>query len=275
MANFAKRKMMGNYFRYKKGKIHFYDKGEGDTIVLVHGYLESAEIWNSLAAKLSEKFRIISVDLPGHGFSDIYGKSNSMEFMAGVIKELLDQLGIGKVFLTGHSLGGYVALAFLELYPERLTGYCLFHSHPFADFPEAIEKRKREIKIVTAGKKDLMYPDNVTRMFADENLNKFSEALLQSREIASRISAAGIIGVLKGMIKRPSRLLFMEEGRVPCLWVLGLMDNYIPCDAIQKKINLPANAEVVILKNSGHLGFIEEEERSVEVLTDFVEKLKG
>jgi len=264
---------MENYIRFEEGNLHYYDEGTGDTIVLIHGYLESAEIWISLAQKLSKTLRIISIDLPGHGRSDLSGKSNSMEFLATMIRDFLDILGIEKVFLTGHSLGGYVALAFLELYPERLTGYCLFHSQPFADSPEAIEKREREIRIVTAGKKDLMYPDNLTRMFADKNLEKFSDALMRSREIASGITAEGIIAVLKGMIARPSRLSFMEEGRVPCLWILGSMDNYIPFDAIQKKVNLPPNAKVVILENSGHLGFIEEEDRTVEIITEFVEKL--
>jgi pimeloyl-ACP methyl ester carboxylesterase len=265
---------MANYFKYEDGKIHYYDEGKGDAIVLIHGYLESAEIWRGLTDKLSKKFRVLSIDLPGHGLSDIYSKPYSMEFMANGIKEMLDTLCIERVFLTGHSLGGYVTLAFLELYSERLKGYCLLHSHPFADTPEALEKREREIRIVTAGKKDLMYPDNVARMFADKNLDKFSESLLNSREIASRIPAAGIISVLQGMIARPSRLSYMEEGSVPCLWILGSMDNYISCDDIQKRVNLPANAEVAILKNSGHLGFIEEKELTVELITGFVEKLK-
>jgi pimeloyl-ACP methyl ester carboxylesterase len=266
---------MGKYANYREGKIHYYDKGEGVAIVLIHGYLESAEIWESFAGRLSKNYRIISVDLPGHGLSDIYNDLNSMEFMAAAIKELLDILGLQKVFLAGHSLGGYIALAFLELYPETLSGYCLFHSHPLADSPEAIKKRDREIRIVESGKKDLMYPDNVTRMFAEKNPEKFPEALVRSREIASRIPGPGIISVLKGMIARPSRLSVMEEGRVPCLWILGLLDNYIPAEAIQQKVHLPANADVVILKNSGHLGFIEEEELAAEIVTEFVEKLKS
>jgi pimeloyl-ACP methyl ester carboxylesterase len=266
--------MMDNFLRYKEGKIHYYDIGKGSTIVLIHGYLESAEIWNSLAAKLSKRFRIISVDLPGHGFSDIFEKSSSMESIATMIRELLDSLDINKVFLAGHSLGGYVTLAFLEMFPERLTGYCLFHSHPFADSPQAIKKREREIKIVMAGKKDLMYPDNVNKMFAINNLDKFSEELLHSKDIASRISAEGIIAVLKGMIARPSRLSIMEKGIVPCLWILGSMDNHIPCQSIQKKVILPAGAKVIILENSGHMGFVEEEGRTIKIITEFVEKLK-
>jgi pimeloyl-ACP methyl ester carboxylesterase len=261
------------YFSYKGGRVHFTDKGRGEAIVLLHGYLESSEVWNGFATKLSSQFRIISVDLPGHGLSDVYGDVHTMEFMADVLKELIDYLGLNKVFLTGHSLGGYVTLAFLGLYSARLNGYCLFHSQPFADTPEAIDKRKREIEIVKMGKKNLMYPDNVTRMFGPSNLEKFAVELQRSKDIASHIPGEGIIAVLNGMMIRPSRLSFMEEGKVPCLWILGTMDNYIPCEVIQSKVKLPANAEIVVLKNSGHLGFVEEEELSVKIVSEFVNSI--
>jgi pimeloyl-ACP methyl ester carboxylesterase len=263
------------FFLFKGGRIHYSDTGNGKAIVLLHGYLESSEVWDGFEAKLSSKFRIISVDLPGHGLSDVYGEIHTMEFMAAVIKELLMNLSIKKVFLVGHSLGGYVTLAFLELFPEYLSGYCLFHSQPFPDPPAALEKRKREIEIVKTGKKNLMYPDNVIRMFATSNLEIFSEALMRLKDIASRIPGEGIIAVLNGMMIRPSRLLVMEAGMVPCLWILGLMDNYIPCDFIQTKVKLPSNARIVILKNSGHIGFIEEEDKSVEVIAKFVTELKN
>jgi pimeloyl-ACP methyl ester carboxylesterase len=261
------------FFLYRQRRICYTDSGEGAVVVLLHGYLESSEVWNGFYEKLASEFRVISVDLPGHGLSDIYDEVHSMEFMATVIKELLESLNIKKGFITGHSLGGYVALAFVELFPEYLSGYCLFHSHPLPDSPEAIEKRIREIVIVRAGKKHLMYPDNVERMFAPSNLEKYSEALRRSKEIASRLPGDGIIAVLSGMMQRPSRLGVMEEGKVPCLWILGSMDSYIPCDLIQSKVKLPQNATVVVLEDSGHLGFIEEEDNSVDVITKFVKKL--
>jgi pimeloyl-ACP methyl ester carboxylesterase len=261
------------FFPYKGRQIHFSDSGSGAPIALLHGYLESSEVWNGFAENLSSDFRIISIDLPGHGLSDVYGDVHSMEFMATAIKELMDYLDIKKVFLTGHSLGGYVALAFLEFFPDQLTGYCLFHSQPFSDPPAVIDKRKREIEIVKMGKKNLMYPDNVRRMFASSNLEKFAGALQRSKDIASRLSGEGIIAVLKGMMIRPSRLSIMEEGKVPCLWILGLMDSYIPYELIQTKVKLPSNSKVVILTNSGHLGFVEEEERSLEVIKEFVNSI--
>jgi pimeloyl-ACP methyl ester carboxylesterase len=254
--------------------IWFTDSGGGSpVIVLLHGYLESSAVWNGFSEKLSARFRVISVDLPGHGQSEVHGKTQSMEMMAGVIRELLDELKIRKVLLTGHSLGGYVTLAFLGLYPEYLSGYCLFHSHPLADTPETIEKRKREITIVEAGKKDLMYPDSIEKMFAPRNLDQVPELVKRSKKIASQIPGEGIIAVLNGMIQRPSRAGVMEEGRVPCLWILGAHDSYVPFDTIREKVRLPANASVEVLYGSGHLGFIEEEDLSVKIVTDFAEKL--
>ena len=128
-----------------------------------------------LPQSLLHNYRVILIDLPGCGHSDVYGEMHSMEFMATAVKELTDHLSVGKICLTGHSLGGYVTLAFLELFPEKLSGYCLFHSTPFADTPETIEKRNREIEIVKMGKKNLMYPENVTRMFATSNLENFQK----------------------------------------------------------------------------------------------------
>jgi pimeloyl-ACP methyl ester carboxylesterase len=266
---------MKKYIHYKGKKIFYSDEGTGTAVVLVHGYLESSEIWSNFAERLAKKFRVITVDLPGHGQSDIFAETHTMELLAATINALLNAIGIQKVFLTGHSLGGYVSLAFLEYYPEKLIGYCLFHSQPFADTSEALEKRAREVRLVNAGKKYLMYPENVKRMYADINLDKFSASLERSKNIASGISEEGIVAVLKGMMARPSRLSIMEKGAVPCLWILGSMDNHIPCEVIRKKVNLPENAELVILTNSGHLGFIEEEDLALEIITTFIEKLKG
>lgn len=261
---------MKEFFKYNGRKVSYSDQGRGDAVVLLHGYLETSEVWSSFATKLSDKFRVIAVDLPGHGDSDMFNETHPMEFMAEMINDLTGSLNIERFFLVGHSLGGYVALAFAEMFPGKLSGYCLFHSQPFPDTPEVIEKREREINLVKAGKKDLLYPENISRMFAVSNLKFFSGDLQRLRNIASSIPGKAIIAVLKGMMARPSRLSVMVRGKIPFLWILGAMDNYINCEQIQAKVHLPANAMVVILKNSGHLGFIEEERRSLEVIESFI-----
>lgn len=266
---------MNYYIHYNGGKGYYYDKGEGEPVILLHGYLETSDIWAGFADKMAKKFRVISVDLPGHGLSKVYSESHSMEFMAGALKSLMENLHLPKAFITGHSLGGYVALAFLELYPGLLSGYCLFHSHPFADRPEAIAKREREIKVVRAAKKYLLYPDNISQMYATRNLGKFSAELQRSKDIAATIRDEGIIAVLNGMMNRPSRLKVMEEGKLPCLWILGRLDNYISCNDVISKVRLPSNARLEILENSGHMGFIEEQDLSVKLVSDFAVSLRS
>lgn len=265
---------MKYYIVYEGGKIYYSDKGQGEAVILLHGYLESSEIWDNFARKLAHNFRIISVDLPGHGLSKVYGDCHTMEFMASAIKGLTDCLQLKRIFLTGHSMGGYVTLAFLELYPGMLGGYCLFHSHPFADSSETLRKRENEIRMVRSGKKYLLYPDNIARMYATSNFEKFGEQIQRSKDIASTVRDEGIIAVLNGMMARPPRVSVMEEGRVPGLWILGSMDKIIDAGAVMKQVRLPANASVAILKNSGHMGFIEEEELSARILTGFFSGIK-
>ena len=264
---------MKYYILYNGGKIYYSDTGQGEPVILLHGYLETSEIWSGFGKKLAEKYRVISIYLPGHGLSKVYGESHSMEFMAGAVKGLLDNLNIKKVFLTGHSMGGYVTLAFLELYPEFLKGYCLFHSHPFADSPEVVQKRENDIKIVRSGKKYLIYPMSIPTMFAADNLNKFHEAVQRSKDIASTIRDECMIAVLNGLLLRPSRLAIMEAGKVPYLWILGRKDTYISCETIPKMVKLPGNAKLMVLENSGHMGFVEEEDLSVKIITDFIKGL--
>ncbi|MDX9726097.1 MAG: alpha/beta hydrolase [Bacteroidales bacterium] len=264
---------MNYYIHYNGGKVYYTDNGEGETVVLLHGYLENSSVWNGFASRLVKTFRVISVDLPGHGLSKVYGECHTMEFMAGAVKALVDNLNLNKVILAGHSMGGYVTLAFAEAYPELLKGYCLFHSHPFADTPETLKKRENEIRVVKSGKKYLVYPESVSKMFAATNIGRMHEAVARSKDIASGISDEGIIAVLNGMMVRPSRIRVMEEGKIPCLWILGQLDNYIVCDEMRSRVNIPSGSTVAILGNSGHMGFVEEEELSAGIFTSFARGL--
>lgn len=255
-------------------KISFTDSGSGRVIMLIHGYLETSEIWKSFAQKLATSFRVIAVDLPGHGGSDPGGEVQTMESMADALQSFLHDIGIEKVFLVGHSLGGYVALAFAERHSGYLAGYALIHSHPFADTQAAVQNRELQIRLVAEGRKEEFRSDSVMKMYAEDNIKGFQNELSESLRISSTINERAIIAVLKGMIQRPSRQSLVEEGGLPCLWIMGAKDKFINYREVSARIKMPGNSVTVILENSGHMGFIEEEERTVNILSEFITRLK-
>lgn len=265
---------MLNSITFKESQVYFTDEGKGNPVILLHGYLESLKIWDCFTPLLSGHHRIIRIDLPGHGVSTVSGNIASMEFMAESVLAVMDCLKIEKTFLVGHSMGGYVTLAFLDLFKERLTGFCLFHSQPFADTPEIIKKRKREILLILEGKKDVICNLNIPNAFADDNLEIFENDIGFAKEVARSTSDLGIVASLNGLMTRPDRSQLLSETTLPFLWILGKKDKYIPHDLIIEKVKLPANSTLVSLRNSGHQGFMEEGEFSSKAIMTFLSNLE-
>ena len=258
---------------FKNGKINFSDKGSGPVIVLIHGYMETLDVWENFASRVSQKFRTLSIDLPGHGLSDICNEINSMELMAESVITVLNSLNIQKAFFVGHSMGGYVVLAAFQLFSKRISGITLLNSHPFADSPAAIEDRNKNIALVKAGKKDDIIPAFIQNLYTVQNLKAMPKAVDMSFAIALEISDKTIIADLKGMIERPSRVRLIEEGKVPLLWILGDKDKHINCIEALKAVKLPVNSEVTVLSDVGHMVFIEAEEVLSDILVKFVLKI--
>ena len=253
--------------------ISYVVAGEGKAIVLLHGYLEAGEVWKPLTESLEQEFMVIAIDLPGHGRSGVRADIHTMEFLAGAVRAVLDDVGVKKAVMVGHSLGGYATLAFVEIYPDMLAGYVLFHSHPHADTPAAVARREREIAVVRAGRKNIMYPGNVRMMFAEKNLKIMTGEHERVKMIASGNPGDGIIALLNGMIARPSRKAVLEGGEVPLLWILGKWDLYFTPEKALHDTRLPQNAEVIILEGSGHLGFLEETDKSAALIAGFVHSM--
>jgi pimeloyl-ACP methyl ester carboxylesterase len=252
--------------------IRFSDKGSGTAVVLLHGYLESLDIWNGFAEKIQEGLRIIRPDLPGHGMSGIAGEVHGMELLAESVIAVLDHLGIDKCFIIGHSMGGYSGLAFLEHYPNRLHGLCLLHSHPFPDTSQVMRNRCREIVLVNQGRKELISKINIPKAFAPGNVDPLKSEVEMAIKIAVATPGEGIIACLNGMMKRPSRENILGGSTVPAMLVAGKHDNYISWEEVAKKIRLPEGAEMVTMENSGHMGFLEEPDITAKAITDFILK---
>lgn len=247
------------------------DWGRGDKcVVLLHGYLESLDVWEDFGRLLSREMRVVAIDLPGHGVSEVKGEVHTMEFEADTVHAALESLGVARCTLVGHSMGGYVALAFLSKYADMLDGIVLFHSTPDPDSEEKREARRREIAIIKAGKKDILARSAPAAGFAPENRER---CMADIEELSLQVQLTedeGIVALLNGMIERPDSNELLLSSKVPQMFIFGRKDGYISLEKAEAIAARHPQARVEWLENSGHMGFIEEPGRSAEILADFI-----
>ena len=251
--------------------LHVADSGKGDKcVVLLHGYLESMYVWDDFLPLLTPEVRVITVDIPGHGITDSVAEVHTMEMMADILHDMLDAMGIERVTMVGHSMGGYIALAFCEKYPESLDGLVLLSSPPNADTEQKVENRRREIELVRAGKKDMLAKVAPEAGFAVQNRKRFKDYIEDLVEQVHITDDDGIVALLEGMITRKDQNEMLRESAVRQLFILGKLDNYISVEVAEAFIEKNPQAQVAWLENSGHMGFIEEPQACAEALLGFV-----
>ena len=251
--------------------LHVAEGGKGDKcVVLLHGYLESMYVWEDFIPLLTPHVRVITVDIPGHGISEVKGEVHTMEMIADVLCDMLDAMGIEKVTMVGHSMGGYVALAFCARHAERLDGLVMLSSSPMPDTELKRENRRREIALVRAGKKDVLARVAPEAGFAEQNRTRLKGYIEDLVETVHITEDDGIVALLGGMIQRVDQNEMLRSCGVKQLFIMGKHDGYIPVEAAEGFLSLNPQAEVVWLENSGHMGFIEEPEACAQAIVDFV-----
>jgi pimeloyl-ACP methyl ester carboxylesterase len=193
-----------------------------------------------------------------------------MEMVAEVLREMLDEMGIERVTMVGHSMGGYVSLAFCAAYPERLDGVVLLSSSPNPDTDAKRENRRREIALVRAGKKDVLARVAPEAGFAEQNRRRLKSYIDDLVEQVHITEDDGIVALLGGMIERKDQNEMLKSSPVRQLFILGKKDNYIPVEAAEEFIARNPQAMVAWLEESGHMGFIEQPEECAQALIDFI-----
>lgn len=257
--------------RYKNIDIAYTDSGKGTALVLLHGFLENQFMWQELSLELSKKHRVITIDLLGHGQTACLGYVHSMEDQADMVHDVLSHLRIRKAAIMGHSMGGYVALAFAELYPEMVKGIVLLNSTSLADSDERKINRDRAIAAV---KKDYtaFVRLSIANLFSEENRARLSAEIEQVKEQALKTPLQGIVAALEGMKIRNDREVLLHFTPYPKLLVLGLKDTVLLYEDQLEQIE-KSNTELITL-SGGHMSYLENKAETLEAFVHFLKKHK-
>jgi pimeloyl-ACP methyl ester carboxylesterase len=253
---------------YKNTKISYSDSGIGNTIVLLHGFLENKKMWLEYSNLFSEKYRVVAIDLLGHGESDCLGYVHKMEDNAGVVNEVLEHLNIEKATIVGHSMGGYVGLAFAELYPEKIQKLVLLNSTSKEDSAEKKLNRTRAIKAVKQNYVNFVSLA-IANLFSENNRIRLAEEIEKAKTEALKTPLQGIIASQEGMKIRKDREEVVRKNLFPILLILGKKDPVLNYEESLSQIE-DTTAELVSFED-GHMSQIENKEALKAILLDFFE----
>jgi 3-oxoadipate enol-lactonase len=257
-------------FRVDDAELDVAADGNGGAIVLIHGFPLTREIWNAQASALAQTHRVVRPDLRGMGRSSAPGGPYLMETLAGDLAAVLDALSIDRATIVGHSLGGFVALAFARMYTERVMRLALICSRLAADSPEIAgfrndlaDRLERENSIEPA------IESYLPRLFSDVTLRDDPGVIERARAIAQTNSPRGAAAMLRGMAQRADSYDIAEELQMPVLIVAGAGDKIGSLDEAQKICGAFPAAQLEVMQSSGHVPMLEEPAALTAALSAF------
>jgi len=254
---------------YKNTKISFTDQGKGTAVVFLHGFLENKTMWDAFIPDLVKKNRIITIDLLGHGDSECLGYVHSMEDQADMVQAILHELKIRKAVFIGHSMGGYIALAFAELYPENIKGLVLLNSTSRADSNERKVNRDRAIVAVKQNYTNFVRM-SIANLFSEDNRKKMIDDIEKVKLEALKTPLQGIVAALEGMKIRIDREVILHFAPFPIQLILGKKDGVLIYEENLEQIE--GTKVKLTTFPDGHMSHIENQFELKKVLLSF---LKG
>ncbi|HSU29330.1 MAG TPA: alpha/beta hydrolase [Chitinophagaceae bacterium] len=271
---------MNKEVSYNGHRICYHVHGKGQPVILIHGFGETSDVWDQQIEFLQKDFLLIIPDLPGSGESELV-EDMSIEGMADVIKAILDAqkkdspLGDGgkegaKTSVIGHSMGGHITLAFAEKFGHHLKRFGLFHS---SAAPDTEERKKMRRKGITFMRKhgpfkflETMVPNLYNQLFRDQHPEFVGQRLQSMRNI----SLDTLVYYYEAMINRPDRRTVLKNTGLPVLFIIGEKDTAVAMEDLLNQSYMPGKSYIYILSNSGHMGMLEEPNRSNSILEDFL-----
>lgn len=259
---------------YSNTALSYRKTGKGKALILLHGFGEDGHIWDKQVAILEQSMMVIVPDLPGTSKSGRWNKSDiEITDFAAAILAILDAEAIHSCCLLGHSMGGYITLAFAELYPERLEGFGLVHSTAYPDSDEKKGNRLKAIALMDQYGAGAFLRNTIPTLFSAKFKKEHPDQVLSQIKHAEGFDTKTCQQYTLAMRNRPNRSFVLESNPLPILFVIGTEDIAAPLADLLGQVKLPLFASIHILENVGHMGMIEAAETMTKHILEFVENL--
>ncbi|RYE22915.1 MAG: alpha/beta hydrolase [Sphingobacteriales bacterium] len=264
--------MMNKTLSYNNIALQYKLSGSGNCVVLLHGFGEDSSVWDGMVQPLAASYHVLVPSVPGSGRSELLeGENISMTDYADAVHAILKAEGIIKCSIIGHSMGGYIALAFAEKYPDMLHAFGLFHSSAYADDEAKKETRTKAIAFIESNGVAEFFKSSTPGLFKDASAS--SSAVNDLLEKGNQFEPAALVQYYKAMIARPDRTEVLKNFPRPVLFLLGEHDKAVPFEHGLEQSHLPQQSHLHILRNSAHMGMLEEPEKSLLNVTDFLRRV--
>ena len=246
---------------FQNNTVSYRISGKGMPVLLIHGFAEDGNIWQQQVDFLQHEFCIIVPDLPGSGSSPGSARL-SIDDYADCINNILDAEKIKACCMIGHSMGGYITLAFAEKYPKKLHGFGLFHSTAYADSEEKKTTRRKSIEFIRRNGSADFIRQSIPNLFSGLTREKRPEII---RELITRydnFSPESLVSYYEAMIQRPDRVSVLRQFTGPILFIIGEDDAAVPLDHSLQLCHIPGFSYIHILENTAHMGMLESTEEA-------------
>ncbi len=265
---------MHQFITHHNISISYTDEGNGCAVVLLHGFGEDHEIFNKQLSALANRFRVVIPDLPGSGASPFAPEvCNNLEALAGIIDELVNHLRLEKFVLLGHSMGGYLTLAYAEKYGQKLKAFGLLHSNAFADSEEKKAMRRKGMEFIANNGSHSFLKTSIPGLFSDAFQKEHADVVQALVEKGKGFSPESLIAYYEAMVARPERTNILRDAKCPVFFMIGEHDKAAPMQEVLKLVYLPGASDVHILRNSAHMGMLEETDLFNAHLLHFLENV--
>jgi pimeloyl-ACP methyl ester carboxylesterase len=248
----------------------FYQKiGHGKPVFLVHGFGEDATIFKHQTDDLQNSFELIIPDLPGSGTSQLCDEEMNMELLADFVFEIAEQENFQKIILLGHSMGGYLTMAFAQKFAHKLCAFGLIHSSAYEDDEAKKETRRKSIKLIENDGKEIFLKTIIPNLYSEESKLMHSFEMQEHLAMALNISSKALIAYYNAMINRPDTRQILALAKVPVLFVVGKEDIAIPYMQMIEQASMPAIVKIEILEKVGHTSMIENKKELNRIINNF------